>query len=964
MDWNYISLKPEDAEVLYRLRSAAHSDLLGRPVTEPRAVATPEPTIRNDPNQAAMPGMEPSAVQAQAARDQAGRGALQTDVPQKPADEGLFQRPETPQPGLKLYGGPMAIFDPDAWRWLAGPLAKPTRAVTAALGELNRSISTGLVPMRTGTVRAQAFAASFANSLRQVMYRFGEIDHEIERNFPPAERESMGRALDAQSVFEQQFRDLPPDQQAAARAAFDQGGTGVNSLTPPQRHAIEMLDTLSQATWRQMQDRGMVEPNARPIPYYFPRQILNWTEEEGFSRPAGGGGGAGAGLDAKGMNLTTAGPMRREHLTPEETEAAAKAKLGNQAGLLRDIRSLPARLAFSQRAIAGVDLMNQIERVGKETGVDTVVRGDIPGLLNPGEFFTMADHPSFRKWTGTGWQATHVSKEFEGPLRAVLTQKSPTWYQAAAKLKGGVMSAIMYSPFIHLAVELGRALPVMVMSDPVGTLSLKALRDGSTLRRDLGYMDQATKDGLAPLGRRWAADPVSIADQANVEGRNRFVAALGNVRDAIANGAGKIGGQTLHDIVQHPHQALLWDQVFNLQVGLYNQLRDNWVAKGYAPEVAGTMAAHIANRYAGALPAEHLSRAANIASNLLLFSRSFTLGNLGVMKDMFNGAPSHVVSRIQQMAGPTAAKSAASAMQRKAISAVVMDIGLFYMGNGLLQAGLQAMRQGSDQTENDWMNKAGIAINGLAHGNLLSAFGVLPQHWNEPGKQDRVYAGTDSTGRGVYLRLPPGKVGEEFLGWAAKPGPQLMAKLSPLVRPIVESAMGYDTLGRQLYQPNPQTLSDYVKIAGAVVKHIAEGLGPTSTIEGLHEVWQQQVQGKKTQSDPGMSALKVIGPLTGLAQVSSGFPGGPAAGEMHAESEREHFNQQKAMPDIRQKIVNGDIDGARADMTAIGMAPGLQKYYLRQTLNPSVSARQQQQFQRSAPAEVKERVQQWQPSHP
>ena len=58
-------------------------DLLGRDA--PTAVAphfTRIPTFTKDPNQIAMPGTEPSAVQAQAARD-AGRGTLH-------ADEGLF----------------------------------------------------------------------------------------------------------------------------------------------------------------------------------------------------------------------------------------------------------------------------------------------------------------------------------------------------------------------------------------------------------------------------------------------------------------------------------------------------------------------------------------------------------------------------------------------------------------------------------------------------------------------------------------------------------------------------------------------------------------------------------------------------------------------------------------------------------------------------------------------------------
>ena len=47
-----------------------------------------------------MPGMEPSAVQAQAARDQTGRGGLEPRVPQARPDEGLFARPQAETPSL------------------------------------------------------------------------------------------------------------------------------------------------------------------------------------------------------------------------------------------------------------------------------------------------------------------------------------------------------------------------------------------------------------------------------------------------------------------------------------------------------------------------------------------------------------------------------------------------------------------------------------------------------------------------------------------------------------------------------------------------------------------------------------------------------------------------------------------------------------------------------------------------
>lgn len=947
------------------------TDLLGRPVTEPRAKAQPEPTIHNDQRQITMPGAEPSAIQAQAARDAQGRGALQSDVTQKPADEGLFA-PDTSGQGT-LYSFPGALFNPEAWTWLAPAVRPLWRAASGALkaaGEVTDSALTSLAPMRGGTVRAQAFAAGFANSLRRTMYRFGQVDREIERNFSPNERLAMGRALDAQSVFEQRVRDMSPEEAARARADFDAGGTGLASLNPTQRHTIEMLDALSRDTWRRMQERGMVAADARPIPYYFPRQMVQWSEEEGFSR-AGGQGQTGRGLDARGLNLTTAGPMRREYLTPEETEAAARAKLGPGTVLLRDIRSLPQRLAFAHRAIAGVDLMKRIEEVGKDVGTDLVIRGDIPGLLQPGDYFTMSDHPSFRRWTGTGWQAINVSKEFEGPLKAVLTQRSPTWFRAARSIQGTVMAAIMWSPYIHLGVELGRAFtahPSGFIPEwaprgtgatglplPGGAITLRVLKNGAINRRNLAYMDKAATDGLAPIGQGWHADPVTIADQANVEGRGSFLRALASARDAVANGAGKLGGDTLREIVRHPHQTLLWDQVLNLQVGLYDHLKQEWTPK-YGEDVAGTMAAHEANRFAGALPSEHLSRGANMTASMLLFSRSFTLGNLGVMKDMFKGAPPHILSRIEQMAGPDVAKSAQSAMRRKAFGAVAMDIGLFYLGYGLIQSGIQALRQSGQQAYEDWTTKASEALTN-AKDNPIDAFGVFPQHWNEPGKTNRIYAGNDSQGRGVYVRLPPGKIGEEFMGWPTNPAAMLVNKSSVFVRPIIESIFNIDALGRRVYNPSPQTLGDYASIAGHVVGHIGAGLGPVSLAQGVGELYNRYISSSDQPSkvDPWVSWLKVLGPATGLGLVSQGFPGGPAAGEIHALTERQRYEVQQALPGIRKKIEAGDTDGAREAMSALQVPPRLQQFYIQQTLNPGPS-RGGLRALREAPPRIQQRV--------
>jgi hypothetical protein len=100
-------------DITPRLRSAVQSEGLGLfagrrlPAPPPAgqdlfgttrvasAQRTPEPTIRTDQRQAVMPGMEPSAIQAQAARDNAPPKSNQLAP-----NEGLFARQEPVQPQL------------------------------------------------------------------------------------------------------------------------------------------------------------------------------------------------------------------------------------------------------------------------------------------------------------------------------------------------------------------------------------------------------------------------------------------------------------------------------------------------------------------------------------------------------------------------------------------------------------------------------------------------------------------------------------------------------------------------------------------------------------------------------------------------------------------------------------------------------------------------------------------------
>ena len=120
----------------------------------------------------------------------------------------------------------------------------------------------------------------------------------------------------------------------------------------------------------------------------------------------------------------------------------------------------------------------------------------------------------------------------------------------------------------------------------------------------------------------------------------------------------------------------------------------NVMAEGVDPQTASRMAAHWANRFAGALPQEAMSANATKVANMLLFSRTFTMGNLGVMKDMLGGLPKDVLAQIERDAGelnPEAAGFAKSMARRRAMAVVVGDILLMHVGNSILQSASNVM---------------------------------------------------------------------------------------------------------------------------------------------------------------------------------------------------------------------------------------------------------------------------------
>lgn len=752
-------------------------------------------------------------------------------------------------------------------------------------------------PLAIGSKRAQTAAFELANALRNTVYTYGLIDKRIMKEYNAAERENIGRAMDNQSVFEQELAMMDPDTRRAMeahdRGAFDAGRSGVAGLPPEQRKDIEAIAARAMEVWNDLRDVGRVPPGAEGLPYFFARQMVMRNEDGSISR-AGGDGGGGRDINQIGKNIGISKVRNRKHLTPEGTEAAGKAVLGENAELIRDIRSVVQKLAVHERTVATARLIDKIKAAGEAAGVDTVIEGEVPSHLNPNDYFTI-NHPVFRKWSGSGWQDIRVLNEYKGPLEAVLSTETGKFYQGLMKIKGVTMLSIMWSPFMHLGVEMGRAFPLM----PGKIASLKFIREGTRLLDDNALMDQAIRHGMAPIGKGWSLDAVKVAEEA--------------ILKEASSPAGK-----LFEKIAGIHERWLWDNVLKLQVTIYKHMKDKYEADGLGPEAAGISAAHLSNRFAGALPPEMLSKFANQAANIILFSRSYTLGNLGVMKDAATGAPRVVRAALEEAVGPEQAAKAIKMLKSTARKTVVADIAVAVILTALVQTAFQyandAMDKGMSKAASfvwsEYLRKTKESFSKIDE-NPFNAIGFLPQHQNEQGKKDRAFIGHDIEGRGTYFRVMAGKVGEEFIGWMFNPGTMFLNKLSPLVKPILENIQNADSLGRKIYRPDPETPGDYARVFGRSIQHFVAGQGPIGQIIA-HPA--QNASDAKDLIDGGGSkdrlvqAAKIALPAIGLGTVSVGHPAGEEAGQDAANKRRMRFDIQEAIPEARKLFKTGKVN--------------------------------------------------------
>jgi hypothetical protein len=763
----------------------------------------------------------------------------------------------------------------------------------------------GVAPMALGNAETRAIAKDFANADRLARWQWGKFDDVLKKSYTEEQRKTMWEAADQENVLRQQ----------GITASSSQG---LNRLTPDQRQTMDTLHNYGESLLQRAKDVGMFQGEG--LPYWTPRMAVMIGDSGEYERPKATGGEGGG---TKGGNIVTSASSlkERKYLTSEETEAAMKGKLGEGAQLVRDIRTMPLAMARLERAIAGRDLVNNIKAFGARAGIETVSDVKEPG------FFTV-DHPAFKTWRevkrddGTTMMQSlplYVNGNFEGPLKAVMADKPGAVYSALMALKSKSMGLIMYSPLIHNAVEWGRAMPLM----PGKVASFQIYFEGNRIKNDPQQMRQAISDGMVPIGRRGGVQDITgiMEDPSLVPGRSWTAKLIGGALGLANEKAGTAAKKAIDTAGDVWHNTLLWDRVGDLQAGLYGSLKDEMIHKGMAPDAAGKMAAHWANRFAGALPNEAMSANARKVANLVMFSRSFTLGNMGLMKDMISGLPRDVRAQIRQQSGPLIEAAAVSKARKVAIAAFIVDVGLMYVGNSVMQDAIKKMRgekswgevgQGYLDRLHKLMQRTGDHPLDTLSNPFDMVNSVSSTSENEPGKEDRIRVGTSDDGTAIYMRLPTGKVGEDFKNWVTRPLITAKAKESQLVRPLQQIWNNDNGIGQRIYDPDAEGIGGVVKNAGRIAKLFATQMIPADAIQGALD-W-------KNGSASDVDKLKVVGPFAGLT-FSKGAPGGPAVGAMYDADRKFLGAKMDVMPDVKKAIKEGDDNKAIALMEGIKMTP-------------------------------------------
>jgi hypothetical protein len=384
-----------------------------------------------------------------------------------------------------------------------------------------------------------------------------------------------------------------------------------------------------------------------------------------------------------------------------------------------------------------------------------------------------------------------------------------------------------------------------------------------------------------------------------------------------------------------------------LQAGIAKDVYTKLKAQGLDENAATTVAAHISNRYAGAIGKENMSEAAHVIANLALFSKSFNAGNVGAVKDALYGLPAGLKAQLMEHSDVASAVKALDFAKHKARIGLVRDLVYAIAITSLVQDWVKRDK-GKSFAENvsdglDGYQKRAAEAWANAQDNPLKFNSYNPYRlsstWgNEPDKKDRVDMGEQpGMARHEYMRLPTGKVVEDILGWSMHPGETFSKKESPLLRAMQGIATGEkDKYGTPIVPESADTLEKVAKVA----KFIASTHIPIDQIQTLRDI----KNGHGTELDKD----KTIGNFTGLT-FSQGHPQGPEGAVMAKTDERVRGDKKSYMEDVRHDVKIGDYDAAYERLEKIGLTPKEIKSIIEAIEKPKpISKQQRTKFNRHA----------------
>lgn len=790
-------------------------------------------------------------------------------------------------------------------------------------------------PMSVGNnLKAQAEAFRFANSMRRAQWEWITLQDTLTKNFKQEQLTRMWDAADEENEIRSGRMKASPDK-------------GIDSLPKTEREALDTLHAYANELLQRAKDVGMFQGEG--VPYWAPRMAVMIGEDGQFAPFEFNKDGGG---DVRNLRTNSQNLKQRKYATAEEYHAAvsraAEAVGKKGAEVVRDIRTMPLALARLERAIAGRELVEQVRREGQLIGKDLVV-DNATGDRN---YFTL-DHPAFTRFIknedGTvERRAMYIDKSWEGPLKAVLEQSIPAeeLYKKYMQVKAESMNYIMASPLTHNMVIFGRA---MAHGVPVVS-ALQAYFIGNKAKDNRGLMREMIDHGLVPIGHKgFLQDATGLMEADSLKPGNSLTS------QGIGYVAKKLGGEKFSESVKEGidkagdfwHNTLLWNRIGDLQRGIYIQAKEAMIKDGMIADVAAYEAAHLANRFAGSIPNEAVSKGARALMNMTFFSRTFQQANLGIIKDAIVGLPAGPRAVITELYGAETAKKASNSVKWEERRAIAKDFVLAFALNNVLQATFaNMMKDDEDGSKWDKLSKAyaqryeEMIAKGKEHWmNWLNPY-FVPNSLslmsaNEEGKEQRIRVGEDKNNTATYMRNPIGKIPEELEAWILHPGKTMGNKLSPIVKGVAESVMNDKGYGKHVYKDNDEWL---IRAAKSLV-HVAELQIPVDVIKAHKDYFL----GDEAISDPNLpksintgERQKIVGFWTGLS-VSNGSPGGPENAEKYSVDKRFKQDVEEVMPKVKDLVKHGKIDEAWDILDKVGMLPKEINTKIRQIENPQLN---------------------------